>query len=587
MSVDQQQALEQARRQLEVAFGYALDGEPRPWIHVTTSRDFAGTWFDSIDDAGAFIERERDRTDVYVGVGLRRVRPANGRGGRGVECLDGIVGFLGDFDVKPGAFTTIEDARLFAWSVLPTPPSMLVQSGGGLQAWWLLSEPWFFEYPAERDKAATFARQFGATLKAAGAAKGIKVDSTHDLARVFRVAGTWNRKIENNPRPTMLELPAEGTTVRRYELDDLEVGLIAEESVPKDPDKALPSMGFVTLATDRSPPADALQALLVNHEKARGSWEGKRPDLADQSPSSLDFSLATIAVGMGWNDQDVADLLVAGRRHRGDDLKTGKGGALRLDYYQRTIARAKSLVATEKAERAKSRPRSSDGDSGSESRAIQTADDARRVTLEVWGVEILRVEKAGTGTDRARYTIILAGERRVEIGTAASMLDQRRMQAALFEARIVVGQLRAADWKDVRVALNLLVEEVAPDDDEKSETARWIVEFLGDHGCFEQPATATPLFLKLRQKPDWFFHKGRYAIELSRLRLDLPTKYGEPISARALGQRLRNLGFELTRLSARHETAQCRRFYWLSPEGWDPFAAGESGARKVEEGPNP
>ncbi|GDX99023.1 hypothetical protein LBMAG48_14270 [Phycisphaerae bacterium] len=582
MSVEQEQALEQVRRQLTIIAEGALDLDPPAAFHLWALRgpkNSVGKWFTSIDEAMEFVASERDRSDLYVCGGLRLTAPQSPFAGREVKDLGGVVGFLGDFDVKQGAFASVEDARLFAWNVFHgTPPSMLVQSGGGVQGWWLLKEPWTFNYPEERAKAIQFARRFGATLKAAGAAKGIRVDSTHDLARVFRLAGTFNRKPEyGEPRPTILELPAQGTAVGRYERDDLEVGLVAEEFTPKDPAKALPLMGFLTLAPDRSPPEDALQSLLVNHDKARGSWDGRRPDLADASDSSLDFSLATIAVASGWTDQEVADLLVAGRRHRGANLKTGKGGELRLDYYQRTIANAKAAVAKDKA-RSSGKVASATG--AEEPRKVETPADAKKIIRDVWGVEVVRVEKAGNGTDRARYTIILPDERRVEVGSSSAMLDQRRMRAALYESRIVVAPLRPADWNAVVSAMNALVEEVAPEDDEAVETARWIAEFVSENWELHQARAGTPssLWLKLQSKPDWFIHGGRIALELTRLRIDLFQKYGESVSTRALGQRLRNLGYSLTRLSARDGDRRLRRFYWLSPEGWDPFKEGGRGA---------
>lgn len=73
-------------------------------------------------------------------------------------------------------------------------PSVLVRSGGGLQAWWLFAEPWIFADDADRNRAAVLAASWVMTAQAHGNAREWKVDSTKDLARVLRVAGTYNRK---------------------------------------------------------------------------------------------------------------------------------------------------------------------------------------------------------------------------------------------------------------------------------------------------------------------------------------------------------------------------------------------------------
>jgi putative DNA primase/helicase len=90
-----------------------------------------------------------------------------------------------------------------------------------------------------------------------------------------------------------------------------------------------------TVDAQASPPEDKLAALL-SRPTAAASWNHAREDLADQSPSSYDLSLASMAVAAGWDDQDIVDLLIACRRHNQSPPK------LRTDYLVRTLAKARS-----------------------------------------------------------------------------------------------------------------------------------------------------------------------------------------------------------------------------------------------------
>lgn len=469
--------VEQSRRQLELLFGEAIDLTPRPFFHVATRRDFAGKWFDSIDDAIGYIDGHRAGTDVYVCGGVTFDPPSNRRGRRSVEYLSGVVGLLADLDVKPGSFESIDAAREFADTVFHgCPPSLLVRSGGGLQAWWLYHEVRTFDgFPEECEVAKREARRFGATIREAARARGVNIDSTHDLARIFRLAGCLNFKY-GIPRPVSLERPAPDERIRRYEFSDLESLFIAPEFVKEDL-KAAPSVGYLILAPDRSPPSDALRSLLTNHDKARGSWEGERPDLVDQSASALDFSLATIAVGAGWTDQEIADLLVAGRRRRGDNLKAGTGGELRLDYYQRTIARAKAAVAKDRAAReCVKREEPASGDS-----APPTSEEAREIVRRILGIEIAAVEQLGRGADRALLAIVLADGRRATVGRVSQLLSRNRVRdVCVTDFGVLVPTLNRRTWNEVARALVALIVCRAQGDTDENEAVEWIRVLVGD-----------------------------------------------------------------------------------------------------------
>jgi putative DNA primase/helicase len=118
----------------------------------------------------------------------------------------GIVGLWADIDVAgPGHRAArryppdLAAARDLV-TALPRPPSILVDSGHGLHAWWLVEGgPWMFADAAERAHAARVAAGWQLLLQAKAGHRGWDIDSTADLARVLRVPGTMNRKVPDTP----------------------------------------------------------------------------------------------------------------------------------------------------------------------------------------------------------------------------------------------------------------------------------------------------------------------------------------------------------------------------------------------------
>lgn len=75
------------------------------------------------------------------------------------------------------------------------------------------------------------------------------------------------------------------------------------------PSRRLPG---VALRADPNRPAEKFSCLLRNRRFA-ATWERRRDDLQDRSPSGYDLSLASQAVTVGWADQEIVDLLIAFR----------------------------------------------------------------------------------------------------------------------------------------------------------------------------------------------------------------------------------------------------------------------------------
>lgn len=315
-------------------FGDALSAERR--LVIFTTPDKRARLFRDVDEAARYARSRSASQNVYFGLSLVKGTPR----GRGKVDDAAVIGALwADIDIagdvhagKPLPSSIDESRELLA--KLPLRPSCLVDSGYGLHAYWLLKEPWVFDTPQERLRAAEIARGWHAAVCAAAAARGWFLENLGDLTRVLRLPGTSNHNGAGEPVPVRV---VACQPELRYAADDFEPYLGRVPGMP-----SAVHADDLALRPDAEPPALKLAEALSECPQFRQTWQRDRPDLPDQSQSGYDLSLATIAALRGWTDQEVADLVIAARRrHERNPAK-----ALRPDYIRRTIARARA-AATE------------------------------------------------------------------------------------------------------------------------------------------------------------------------------------------------------------------------------------------------
>ena len=172
---------------------------------------------------------------VYYSLGLQANRPGPGQRGK-EEGVAAIPGFADDIDIKgPGHKETdlpTEEEALAYLRVLPIQPTLIVHTGGGLQAYWLFKELWTFDSPEERAQAASMSRRFTQSMHSHPANRW-KLDNVASLEHLFRVPGTFNQKLDE-PRPVRI---IENTGIR-YNPADFEQYLVDEnQGLPPEDDK--------------------------------------------------------------------------------------------------------------------------------------------------------------------------------------------------------------------------------------------------------------------------------------------------------------------------------------------------------------
>lgn len=323
---------------LEAIFADAVGPDRR--LSIFTTPDKRCRRFEAITDAVDYVHTRAGDCNVYFGLGLIRGEPAGRGTARDVAALGGLwadLDLAGDAHANANLPRDTDQLRAIL-AKIGLPPSILVHSGHGLHAYWLFSEPWIFDSDAERGQAATLARRWHGTVCAVAKQMGWSMENLGDLARVLRLPNTLNH---NGTEPVAVRI-LEQDLSRRYDPDDFDAYL-ADETRTDDAGTA--DIAPLVLAPDAEPPAVKLLELASQSELFWRTWNRQRDDLPDQSQSGYDLSLANTAAKAGWSDQQIADLIIAARRHHNQTPKK----ALREDYIRRTLRLARGDAASDGA----------------------------------------------------------------------------------------------------------------------------------------------------------------------------------------------------------------------------------------------
>ncbi len=220
----------------------ALDTDGRPGPRA---------WFAEPHRAAAYAMRLAAGWHVYYGVCPRR------RGGGKKAAVTSVAALWADVDDK--RFPDGRAGALAALAGFPLSPTWLVDSGGGLQAYWSLDRPLLIA----GDPTAV-ARVEGLLQRLYARLGGL--DRVQDVSRVLRLPGTHNRKY-SPPRPVVvLERQAE----RQYTLEQFEV-LLPPSPPAAPPCPPLPGRLYRPPGRRGAPSLDELRTML-RHIPPRGDY---------------------------------------------------------------------------------------------------------------------------------------------------------------------------------------------------------------------------------------------------------------------------------------------------------------------------
>lgn len=553
------------------AFFDALLGYAPEHLHslLWTLQDKRSSWvpLDTPDGPGAVANRARrladSGKDVYCAVSLAaaagmadaRIKAANAAG---------IMGLWADIDIadpdvhKKWNLPPTLDAAFELLDATGVEPTLVVHSGHGLQAWWLFHEFWDFGDDGARLEAAGLAQRWNTTLQVRAAERQWVVDSVFDLARVMRVPGTLNRK--GSPVMPVRLLRGDGP---RYNPDDFDAYVVDGSYLSQR--GLTPTRSYVPdefeVSDANKPDFERLQALLDNDDTFRSTYDMKRKDFSDQSPSSYDMSLATQAARAGWTDQEIAALILAfRRRHRLDVAK-----ALRADYINRTLARARDGLARDEATEALDEV----GEALEEAKRSgddEQIKDARRAALDVigqqLGIEVLHFIKY---LSEPPQFALVTPTATIPLGGADGILVWAKFRQAVWESvGHQIERFKAAEWDRVTSLIPRAWEEqdIGAEATERGEVAAWLSAYLS-----QRPPVDTVQEAAQSEYP-FVGDDSRVVLFGPAFRRWLYLTYQERVTNKELGRRLRSFGCEPDKVNVEDpDGKRTSRGIWRLPSG--------------------
>lgn len=178
-------------------------------------------------------------SNTYISSGLRRkdITPAERGSAEDVICVCSI---MADFDCSGDAHKQVSLPQSKGQIVefihgLKYQPTILVDSGNGMQGHWLFESPFYINNSSDLTYIKEIVSGFGSHICGEGLKHGWRFDNVFDIARMYRAPGTTNFKHGQQRSCNVVEV-----TNHRYTLSTLEqykISVPTYEDVPNiDPD---------------------------------------------------------------------------------------------------------------------------------------------------------------------------------------------------------------------------------------------------------------------------------------------------------------------------------------------------------------
>jgi hypothetical protein len=508
----------------------------------------------------------------------------------------GIAAFWADLDLRSDAHKKALPSNIpDALSIVPAtlPPTIVVSTGNGAHAWWVLKEPFIFEDADERDNVVRLLSRWHTLLRLNSAAKGWTYDRLLDLARVLRIPGTLNHKDPKSPKPVAVH----SFTDRRYNVSDFE-HFLDDAAIP-DPDEHSRKArewakkfegGPLTINLNARIPQELLDGWMAHDIRFRNTWFRQRHDLKDQSQSGYDLALADFGAEAGLTAQQIIDLIVHHRAIHNQKQRT------RLDYFERTIARAAErsepsqlppppAITVADARPPGEAPKSAGGRPETDSPGGTPPDVADPLAAkaalceyisEVLGVRILCIVKI-TGKEPT-YQLVLENAK-IELAHVGKLLDQNSVRMAIATAtNKLIKRVKPKLWDQLAQAMldALIEQEGGPETQLEGAIRMYLEQYLSDVAFIPaiegQPSNAIrrPMVID-----------GQIAVNSADLQLFVNKTFVQSLSVKAVASMLAAIGARNVRVRGAKNREQGR---WLLPlDEFDPADFVEKIRREEEQ----
>ena len=529
--------------------------DPDQWLLFWTLPGQVSHWTRTItDELVEKLQRLSEAEDVYIGCGSsgQNYGPTLRCPANLIAAIPGLwldIDIRGDGHKKQKLPPTMADAERLMAEMGP-PPSVVINSGHGLHAWWIFKEPWVFDSEDERQRAYALSMAWSRTLKHRAKVHGWDADVTGDLARVMRIPGLWNRK----------GVPVRTSIIRwgsgRYEPDDLQP-LVLPDTIPEN---HTPDLEWkFSLSPDANPPPNKFFVISQMDPKFMLTFNHQRPDIQDQSASSYDMALATRALMANWTAQETVNLLIAHRRENREDLK------LREDYYRATLNVAmKGKGMEERTETAEALIRGDDVPPDKRDRASLLLALSMKLKLDI--KKILKYL-----CDPPTYELWLGDGRALSLGGQENLLEWKAFQCQVGKvASHSVERMKPTEWDKVYALLLGAAEEVqvGPQATERGSLAYWIEQYLTTDKIYEE---ADWKDAALNDQP--FRSEGGVWFTMEGLTGFIHARYGERFTSRKLATPCKQVGCVGIKKQIRFKTRVHTKHIWRVPESFSADVA--------------
>ena len=520
---------------------------------IFSAPSHAYEWHDDVEEAqDRAIALSDAGQDVYYGVGWVTTPPAKGRGR--ASDVTGIPGLWIDIDAGERDSgrrypATIDEAMDLAHAI--SEPTAIVHSGRGIHAYWMFPAPWIFGDEG-RAEAAAMARAWQEAHAVIARDRGLEIDMTSDLARVLRVDGTKNRKVDvvvavvDGPWPFSL------TREDARRLAGASHGPEPATIIAGPPDAGMVVRGIGTEPIEirgaRDTAEDWALAVSCLPKIPAATWQSYESWLRiGMALHSIDPSAVGMSVWDHFSRQapNYAPGICAGKWASFEAGKPGGVGVGSLIHLS-----GGDIVAHATGEIARERAAGICGPAG---------DDRDRILgrIEVaTGIPIRRWIRRGAELGRVRYFAILRNGLDISIGGGRSVMDYRSFAAAVYEQTdLVLRQMKAAQWSEVASDLARVVE----DDTEEEEHT---------HGRVEETVTSYLRAVAVHDDPsptqigalEPFVREGAIHVAKRHLAKWIRADGGDPDG---LISDLKRTGWR--RITIATGAGSSRSYYWIQP----------------------
>lgn len=522
-------------RQQAQAFVGALFGKTLPsGLHVALWSKETGSRYLS---EPAEVGESTGLPDMYIAACLTSRKVGKNKRPTAAEAA-GMPGVWADIDVVGGpeqpankrAAPDREKAMEVAESILD--PTIVVDSGYGLQAWWLFDDVHLMSTKEEREAAARIALGWQTLLRFQANARDFSIDSTHDLARLMRLPGTINDKGPPKQQATVEILRDDGP---RHTFEA--IAEIATEAAPR---MAGPAAGVAKVKLDHPFPMVKFEALRDNDEQFRKTWEHTRRDrdVEGWSTSEYDMALASIAARRGWTDDEIAVLIVTHRKKWNGEHDPKAG---RADYIGRTVARARAGEKREEKERIREEALHEMAAAGEEGGAMPDPKSVMALFNQVissgepQAPKFKELIQYNSDPDSARYVLVMEDGGEVNVGSYENLRQPRRLDSRI--GPVTGWVLESVKDNDVwREAMRVLLRTRTIREDEDEPVYEWVRRYTEDR-LAGKPAEAA-----LAGEP--FEEKGWIYVKAAPLARFAKKVLAENVGSSDMLLMLRRAGFE-------------------------------------------